>query len=387
MERARALAAEPFAPPDEALPEVLRALDEARYQAIRFRPELALWREPDLNAEAQFFHLRHRFRMPCASTSASARAQCSTSGCSLRRPRLAAELPEISFRRFPAHAPLNRPDHHDEWRCFSGAKLFPRRLAQPALRIWARGVAIDTGLPKVEEFPAFRRFWLERPEPGAAQLVVYALLDGPSVSGAYTFRVRPGNMTTIEVEATLFARDSSSCSVAPLTSMFLFVPTTCVASTIPARASIVRTASRSGRAPTNGCGVRWSIRSSCACLCSALGDQGLRLLQRPRDFAAYQDLEARYDQRPSLWVEPLEAWGDGHVRLIEIPSPSEIYDNMVAFWVPKEPVQARSGRCCATGSIGARSRRSRPTSGRPSPPASAAAAAGDLQAETDLRRS
>ena len=57
-------------------------------------------------------------------------------------------------------------------------------------------------------------------------------------------------------------------------------------------------------------------------------------MQRDPLFDHYQDLEARYEMRPSLWVEPKGDWGDGRLELIEIPSEEEIHDNMVAFWVP-----------------------------------------------------
>jgi len=43
-----------------------------------------------------------------------------------------------------------------------------------------------------------------------------------------------------------------------------------------------------------------------------------------------------YHKRPSLWVEPLEAWGKGQIQLVEIPSPDETFDNTVAFWNPEE---------------------------------------------------
>ena len=65
-------------------------------------------------------------------------------------------------------------------------------------------------------------------------------------------------------------------------------------------------------------------------------------MQRTRAFEEYEDLEARFGLRPSLWVEPVEGWGQGHVRLIEIPSPAEVNDNIVAFWVPRAPVEAGS---------------------------------------------
>jgi glucans biosynthesis protein len=64
---------------------------------------------------------------------------------------------------------------------------------------------------------------------------------------------------------------------------------------------------------------------------------GFGLLQRARKFADYQDLEARYDRRPSAWVTPRGSWGEGSVLLVEIPSEEEIHDNVVAFWQPVWP--------------------------------------------------
>ena len=55
------------------------------------------------------------------------------------------------------------------------------------------------------------------------------------------------------------------------------------------------------------------------------------------DFA---DLEAHYQDRPSLWIEPEGDWGAGAVRLVEIPSDQEIYDNIVAYWRPRDPLVA-----------------------------------------------
>ena len=62
--------------------------------------------------------------------------------------------------------------------------------------------------------------------------------------------------------------------------------------------------------------------------------RGFGLLQRGRDYQAYGDLDARFDRRPNLWVEPKGAWGTGSVRLIEIPIQDETHDNIVAFWTP-----------------------------------------------------
>jgi glucans biosynthesis protein len=63
---------------------------------------------------------------------------------------------------------------------------------------------------------------------------------------------------------------------------------------------------------------------------------GFGLMQRDRLFDNYQDLEARYELRPSAWIEPRGKWGDGRVELVQIPTPDETNDNIVAFWVPDD---------------------------------------------------
>jgi periplasmic glucans biosynthesis protein len=67
-------------------------------------------------------------------------------------------------------------------------------------------------------------------------------------------------------------------------------------------------------------------------------------MQRDRDFNHYQDDGVFYDKRPSVWVEPKGNWGKGEVRLVEIPTIDETFDNIVAFWQPKEPLTAGQER-------------------------------------------
>jgi glucans biosynthesis protein len=68
--------------------------------------------------------------------------------------------------------------------------------------------------------------------------------------------------------------------------------------------------------------------------------KGFGLCQRTRAFQSYEDLEARFDRRPTAWVEPKGAWGDGYVELIEIPVTEEIHDNIVVYWKPASPLEA-----------------------------------------------
>jgi glucans biosynthesis protein len=65
--------------------------------------------------------------------------------------------------------------------------------------------------------------------------------------------------------------------------------------------------------------------------------RGYGLIQRDRNFDHHQDVETRAERRPSAWIEPRGAWGDGHVQLAQIPTDNEKLDNMVAYWVPAIP--------------------------------------------------
>jgi glucans biosynthesis protein len=67
--------------------------------------------------------------------------------------------------------------------------------------------------------------------------------------------------------------------------------------------------------------------------------RGFGLMQRDRVFEDYQDLEAFYHLRPSYWVEPLGGWGEGRVQLLELPTPDETHDNIVAYWEPRQPYE------------------------------------------------
>ena len=68
---------------------------------------------------------------------------------------------------------------------------------------------------------------------------------------------------------------------------------------------------------------------------------GFGLMQRDRSPASYEDPEAMYEHRPSVWIEPQGDWGAGRVELVQIPTPDETNDNIIAYWVPDKPVVAK----------------------------------------------
>lgn len=248
----------------------------------------------------------------------------------------------MGWSGFRLRMPLNRPDVMDEFLVFQGASYF-RAIARHTLYgLSARGLAINTGSPDGEEFPLFTDFWIHRPADDADSVLIHAMLDSKSVAGAFQFLVTPGEVTAIATRVSLFPRtDLAGAGIAPLTSMFWFGP----ASHVGIDDYRPRVHDSNGLQMTTGAGQHiWRALSLPAKLqISDFVDenpQGFGLVQRNRDFADYQDGEARYDLRPSAWITPRGDWGKGQVRLVEIPAENEFNDNIVSFWRPEAPLKA-----------------------------------------------
>ena len=249
----------------------------------------------------------------------------------------------LGFAGFRIHTPLNRPDYFDEVCVFLGASYFRAVAKGQEYGLSARGFADRTGdSTRGEEFALFRAFWLEKPPPNVASIVVHALLDGPSTTGAYRFTIRPGDETVFDVECTLYPRQPiTESGIAPLTGMFFFDTND------RSRVDDARPAAHDseGLSIWNERGEQiWRPLANPVLLqFSAFSDatpKGFGLMQRKRDFSDYQDLALDYQKRPSLWIEPIGDWGEGAVDLVELPTPNEVNDNIVAFWRPRTPLAA-----------------------------------------------
>ncbi len=233
---------------------------------------------------------------------------------------------------------------HTEYSVFQGASYFRGIGTGEIYGLSARGLALKTGDPMGEEFPDFTAFWIEKPDSSDKSVTLHALMDSPSCTGAFRFEITHGDVLDMEVESTIFARtDMSHVGIAPLTSMFLFDATD------RARFSDFRpnVHDSDGLLIHNGTGeVIWRpLANPTALQISAFGDmnpKGFGLMQRKRDFSDYNDLEALYHKRPSVWITPRGDWGAGAVTLVEIPADLEIYDNIVAYWRPTDPIAAGS---------------------------------------------
>ena len=345
IDRARALAAAPHVPP----PPVAQAWLDLSYDDFRgiwFDTRHALFRGEPGAVQAEFFvaglYFPHRIGLNAVSDGQQRPItfELRTFDTTDRFPA----LPEdgTGFAGFRLLGELVAPDRFQEYAVFQGASYFRAIGRDQAYGLSARGLAIDTAINGPEEFPVFRDFWIEAADPGAPTAVVHALLDSPSVAGAFTFRITKGATTVMEVTSHLFPRvDIATAGIAPGTSMFLFSDIN------RTRFDDFREAvhDSDGLLMLNGAGeMIWRpITNPRALEVSAFADtspRGFGLMQRARQPGDYNDLVAHYERRPSLWVEPLGDWGPGAVMLVEIPTDKEINDNIVAFWRPAAPLAA-----------------------------------------------
>jgi glucans biosynthesis protein len=344
-QKAKSLAQQSYKDPkNDDLPQELVNLDYDAYQKIRFNPSKDLWADEKLPFRLEFFHrgyfYKNRVDINIVEDGKSAALEYSPDLFNFGDNKFSKPFPKdlgfagVRIKYIFPHA----KDPINEVAVFLGASYFRAAGLNQSFGLSARALAIDTGLSKPEEFPIFREFWIEKPESDAKALTIYALLDSPSVTGAYRFVLRPGAELTFDVKSHLYFRHAvERFGVAPITSMFYigknqersmddYRPEVHDSDGLLVKKSPQEWLWRPLINPTQ---LGLSIVKEQTL-------QGFGLFQRERDLSHYQDFGADYQKRPSLWVEPLGHWASGGVYLIEIPSDAEIYDNIAAFWVPDE---------------------------------------------------
>ncbi|XXE93775.1 glucan biosynthesis protein [Pseudomonas sp. D1-2] len=341
--KAQELAGQKFEAPRSNLPNEFREMKFADYQKIRFRTEKAEWADQKTPFRLSFYHQGMHFDTPVKINEITATTVDEIKydperfdfGDVKFDPKATEQLGYAGFRVL---YPINKADKQDEIMTMLGASYFRVIGKGQVYGLSARGMAIDTALPSGEEFPRFREFWIQRPKPTDKHLVIFALLDSPRATGAYRLTLRPGTDTVVDVKSRVFLRDRvNKLGIAPLTSMFLF------GANQPSKVLNYRRElhDSSGLSIHAGNG-EWIWRALnnpkhlAVSSFSVENPRGFGLLQRGRDFSHYEDLDDRYDKRPSAWIEPKGDWGKGTVNLVEIPTADETNDNIVAFWSPEK---------------------------------------------------
>lgn len=349
--KARELAAAAFESPDAQVPEYLLRLSGRQWNRISFKPDHTLWKDEGLPFAVQLFHPGFIYNrvtpLHVVDARGSTRLAFSSDMFNYGDDALTerSRKEQLDFAGFRLHFPINRQDVMDEIAVFLGATYFRGLGKNTEYGMAARGLTVNTALPEGEERPYFREYWLVKPEPDAVSFTVYALMDSPSLTGAYRFIITPGTSTVMNVSSTLFlrkgAQQPAKIGLAPLTSMFLYSETTNgsrndyrpevhnsdgLLSTADENTWVWRPLSNPERLAINSFAME--------------NPRGFGLMQRDDSFEHYQDFNARYELSPSVWIAPQKDWGAGRLELVEIPSKEDIHDNIMAYWVPDAPVTA-----------------------------------------------
>jgi glucans biosynthesis protein len=344
QQTAKSLAARSYAPTKAPAPGVVDKIDFDAAQHIKFRANRQLFGDGPGPFPVRLFHVDKFNSLPVQinvlSGGTARRVIYSPEDFDYGDTGLAQKLPPDTgfsgFRVMDSHQAAT------DWLAFQGASYFRSSGQDNQYGGSARGIAVNTVSSSKEEFPRFVEFWLAEPQAGRASMTIYALLDGPSLTGAYQFEATKETGAVMQVRANLFVRnDIAQLGIAPLTSMYWY------GENERRNANDWRPEihDSDGLALWTGKGERiWRpLIDPPSVLTNSFLDENPKafgLMQRDRDFVDYQDDGAFYNRRPSMWVEPQGDWGAGAVQLIEIPTQDEIHDNIVAFWTLKRPIKA-----------------------------------------------
>lgn len=346
VELARSISKRPYVAPNAALPDWLSGLNFEQYSAIRNRADRNVWAEAQKGFVLEPLHRGFIYQAPVqlfvVEGGKIRRLVYSTQRYDLGRLTPPPTVGDIGFSgvRIVRTAGETAPR---EVATFQGASFIKAAARFQASGVVARALSLKTADPRGEEFPFFKAFWIEQPTADDV-IIVHALLDSESVAGAYTFTIRVGEVTFIDTEAAIFPRvllDNVGFAGMQATYLFGANDRRGIDDYRPAVYEV------SGLQMVSGVG-EWiwrPVTNPRQLQISAFMDEnprGFGFVQRDRDFAQFQDHEARFESRPTLWIEPIGDWRAGNVQLVEIPSDNEIHDNILAQWRPKEPLQPGS---------------------------------------------
>ena len=347
VELARALARRPFAPQPNDLPEPFAGLNFEQYVAIKAQPSARIWENEGrgfvVEPLPRGFVFTTGVTLFTVEDGMVRRVLFDRNRYDFGALTVPANTPDLGFSGFRltstagGSAPL-------DFAIVQGATFFRALARGQTFGAVARALTLKPAETRGEEFPIFRAFWIERPVAGTNAILVHGLIDSESVTGAVRMTFRPGEATIVDVETTLFPRvNLEHVGLGGVGATFLFGPNV-RRGTDDVRPAVYDAA---GLQMLNGRG-EWlwrPLNNPDMLQISAFVDEnprGFGLLQRERDPLFFQDDAGQPERRPSVWIEPIGEWGQGAVQLIEIPSDSEVNDNILAYWRPRAPMAAGS---------------------------------------------
>jgi glucans biosynthesis protein len=343
---ARQLSRQPFVAPPNDLPGSLANLNFEQYTAIKPRQPFMIWggdgRGIALEPLHRGFVFNNAVDLYTVEDGAIRRLGYDASRFDFGGLNIPANIGDIGFSGFRLLSIVDGPP--TDFAIFQGATFFRALARGQNFGAIARALTLRPADSRGEEFPFFRAFWLERPAAGSNSITIHALIDSESTTGSTRMTLRPGDMTIIDVETTLYPRvELQHVGLGGMGSTYLFGPND-RRNADDIRASVYES---SGLQMYNGKG-EWlwrPLHNPETLQISAFVDEapkGFGLLQRERAYESFHDDNQRFDRRPSLWIEPLGNWTQGSVQLLEIPTDSELNDNILAYWRPKAPMAAGS---------------------------------------------
>lgn len=345
---ARRTAHEPFVP-RASLPQKLAALSYDQYQSITFRPDRGIWYHTGLPFWLETFHRgfvqRDRITLSILEGGQAKQIPFSRSDFNyetdLRESAEIANSGHAGFKvagRFPGQA------DGQEMLTFLGSSYFRARSAQTLYGTSARGLAVNIALNQDEEFPFFKSFWVTRPNPSDTTIQILALMDSPSLVGAYQFDFQPDKIESkLSVRCSIFFRGTpEKVGIAPLTSMWMWGD----GLQGPAKDARPSVHDSDGLLIRDDRGWTWRpfARQSYPSVSKFEINElrGFGLMQRNRAFYHYDDHNAHYEKRPSVYVHPRSDWGPGTIELLELPGAHEGVDNIAAYWIPQRKLTPRT---------------------------------------------
>ena len=222
------LAAKPFKAPDAPpLPNVFSSLTFEQYAAIRRVQGTAIWSDQKLGFSLEPLHRGFVYTTPIAinivENGTAEKVIYDSANFDFGPLKPPGSLGDLGFSGLRI---LKSSDQgFEDVAIFQGATFYRSRAHAQPFGLTARGLGIRTGDDPGEEFPLFREFWIEKPNPAANTLTVQALLDSTSVTGAFRFTIRPADTTIIDTEMTLIARTATDrLGLGAMAAAYLFSP-------------------------------------------------------------------------------------------------------------------------------------------------------------------